>query len=227
MPESYPSLLTDNYVFSAKHSGKVAEIGGGSAAEGAFVSQNDYADGASQKWELRPVGNGYFNIVSRDSGRYLGFTGTSVQQWNSTGGDDQKWKFVSVGAGYYEIVNKQTDLCWSVENGGTVAGSKVVLQEYAAKDWQQWKMDVWVKVTVDRVVCTMADDEGAGNNPDMDRFKVWANAFNRTGPDDEPGVQFNPVDQLIWEKSHSEWTVGKGGYKNVGLSIYLAFDAVN
>ncbi|MBN2099154.1 MAG: RICIN domain-containing protein [Dehalococcoidia bacterium] len=227
-PDTYPALLTDTYVFSAKHSGLVAEVTGGSAAEGALVSQSPYSDVASQKWELRPVGDGYFNIVSRNSGRYLGYTGTNLQQWNSTGGDDQKWEFVSLGAGCYEIVNKQNSQCWSVESGGTTAGANLLLEEYAAKDWQQWKMQMWVKVTVDRVVCTMADDEGAGNNPDMDRFKVWANAFDRTGPGDEPGVQINPVDQAIWDWSTSgEWTVGVGGYKNVGLSIYLAFDAVN
>ena len=228
LPESYPALLTDDYVFSAKHSGMVAEVSGGVALEGAYVTQNSYTEAAGQQWEVRPVGDGYFNIVSRDSGRYLGFTGSAVEQWNSTGGDDQKWQFVSVGGGYYEIVNKQTSLCWTVEGGATGTGTKLVLEEYAAKDWQQWKMDIWLRVTVDRVVCTMADDEGAGNNPDMDRFKVWANAFNRTGPDDEPGVQFNPVDQIIWNWSTSgEWTVGVGGYMNVGQSIYLAFDAVN
>ena len=228
VPESYPALLTDNYVFSARHNGMVAEISGGSAVEGAYVTQNSYTEAAGQLWELRPVGDGYFNIVSRDSGRYLGYTGSAVEQWNSTGGDDQKWQFVSVGGGYYEIVNKLTNLCWSVEGGATAAGTTLVLEEYAAKEWQQWKMDIWVRVTVVRVVCTMADDEGAGNNPDMDRFKVWANAFNRTGPDDEPGVQFNPVDQVIWYWSTSgEWTVGKGGSMTVGKSIYLGFDAVN
>jgi hypothetical protein len=228
VPESYPSQLIDYYAFTARHSGMVAEVAVDTPSDGAFITQNEYAGGANQEWELRPVGDGYFSIVARGSGKYLGFTGSDVRQWDSTGGDDQKWKFVLVDGSYYEIVNKQTDFCWSVESGGTAAGTKVVLQEYGANDWEKFKLYLWVKVTVDRVVCTMADDEGPSNNPDMDRFHVWANAFNRTGIDDEPGVQFNPEDQTIWYWSTSgSWTVGKGGSMNVGKWIYLGFDADN
>ena len=37
-----------------------------------------------------------------------------------------------------------------------------------------------IRVTVDKFQCTMADDEGVNNNPDMDRFQVTASAYERT-----------------------------------------------
>jgi hypothetical protein len=231
-PETYTTLLTDYYTFQAKHSGMMAEVSAanpeGNLAEGAFVSQNDYIGGHNQQWELRPVGEGYFNIVARHSGKYLGFSGTEVGQYSPTGGDDQKWRFVSVEGEYYEIVNKQTNLCLYVESGSTAAGAKVLLHEYNAADYEKWiprSAAVPVRVTIDRLVCTMSDDEGWGNDADMNRFKAWANAFDRLNVPGAPYVQFNPVNQVIWEWSGSDVTVWVGYVWTVGKSIDLSFDA--
>ena len=61
-----------------------------------------------------------------------------------------------------------------------------------------------VNVKVLNFVCTMADDEGLDNTVDIDRYYVYANAFNRTGSTD-PGIQFNPLDQQVYGKSYSGW----------------------
>jgi hypothetical protein len=232
-PETYPSVLTDYYTFQAKHSEMMAEVSSdspeGNLVDGAFVSQNDYIGGHSQQWELRPVGEGYFNIVARHSGKYLGFSGTDVGQYSPTGGDDQKWKFVSVEGVYYEIVNKQTNLCLYVESGSTAVGAKVLLREYAAEDYEKWTVRsaaLPVRVTIEKLVCTMSGDEGPGNDADMDRFRAWANAFDRLDVSGAPYVQINPVNQFIWNWSTSgEVTVYVGYVWNVGQSIDLSFDA--
>jgi hypothetical protein len=68
-----------------------------------------------------------------------------------------------------------------------------------------------VRITVDRFVCTLSDDEGPNNNADMDRFSIWATAYNRWN-DTETGSMIGAENQpvFIWSTS-GEWTVGQGG----------------
>ena len=80
-------------------------------------------------------------------------------------------------------------------------------------------------VTVESFVCTMADDEGADNTVDMDRFYVWANAFNRTGSDD-PGVQLNPVNQEVYRYVGKD-PMDRGSVHSANSSIDLTFDTEN
>lgn len=68
-----------------------------------------------------------------------------------------------------------------------------------------------VRVTVDRFVCTLSDDEGAWNDADMDRFYVWATAYNRWS-DTETGSMIGAENQAVFSWSTSgDWTVGVGG----------------
>jgi len=64
------------------------------------------------------------------------------------------------------------------------------------------QIEQYVKITVLNFVCTMADDEGSDNTVDMDRFYVWANAFNLVNSQD-PGTQCNQVDQQVYGYSTS------------------------
>ncbi|PVX23844.1 MAG: hypothetical protein CW691_09530 [Candidatus Bathyarchaeum sp.] len=68
-----------------------------------------------------------------------------------------------------------------------------------------------VRVTVDRFVNTLSDDEGSWNDADMDRFHVWATAYNRWS-DAETGSMIGTENQavFIWSTS-GEWTVGDNG----------------
>ena len=89
------------------------------------------------------------------------------------------------------------------------------------------KIKQFVHVKVLNFVCTMADDEGLDNTVDMDRFYVWANAFNRTGSND-PGVQFNPLDQVVYAYSTSgEIAMDPGSIHWANSAIDLTYDTEN
>ena len=55
---------------------------------------------AWQRWHLRHIKDGYYNIINHTSGLYLDVNngntldGTNVMQWEGNGGDNQLWKFV-------------------------------------------------------------------------------------------------------------------------------------
>jgi hypothetical protein len=87
----------------------------------------------------------------------------------------------------------------------------------------------FVKINSEYFLCTMADDEGTDNAVDMDRFYVYANGFNCTGPGD-PGVQFNPVDEVVFGWSSPGWfEMGDGHpvvFDAVG-SLQLAYNCVD
>lgn len=83
-----------------------------------------------------------------------------------------------------------------------------------------------VKLTIDKFVCTMSDDEGSKNKVDMDRFWVKVNAFDRRGS--EKPVQNNPVDELVYNwGTKGEETMGVGAVHPAGTSTVLGFDTVN
>jgi uncharacterized protein YjdB/O-glycosyl hydrolase len=76
---------------------------------------------------------GYYNIISRNSGKGLDVannatnSGAQIQQYDVTngGGANQRWKFVSAGGGNYNIVVKSTQMCLAPSGTGTVNGEKV------------------------------------------------------------------------------------------------------
>jgi hypothetical protein len=85
-----------------------------------------------------------------------------------------------------------------------------------------------VRITVDRFVCTLSDDEGAWNDADMDRFYVWATAYNRWS-DTETGSMIGAENQQVFGWSTSgEWTTGAGGVFDAHLhkpnSLDIIFD---
>ena len=73
---------------------------------GANVSVWSDADAIStppnawQRWHLRYVGDGYYNIINHNTGLFLDVNngdiadGTNVMEWEGNGGDNQLWKFV-------------------------------------------------------------------------------------------------------------------------------------
>ena len=53
--------------------------------------------GDNQRWRLSPLGDGYFRVTAKHSGKVLDVRGVStangaqIQQWDYLGGDNQRW----------------------------------------------------------------------------------------------------------------------------------------
>jgi len=89
-----------------------------------------------------------------------------------------------------------------------------------------------IKVTAIRFLCTMADDEGADNTVDMDRFGVWTNGWNRIDEHDNPGTQINtPTDQygtnVYWWQTSGDVPFDPGGIHSCGSSVIMTYDTEN
>jgi len=90
------------YQIYAKSNSGCLSISDGSSKEGASVATKPYyGQYDDQRWTLEPVGEGYYRIVNKHSGKVLGIagdahSGANVVQETYTGADDQKWKLEPV-----------------------------------------------------------------------------------------------------------------------------------
>ena len=66
----------------------------------------------NQKFEVKYLSNGYYEIKAKHSGKVLDVAGagttngTRIQQYDSNGSDAQKWIIKEAGGGYYYLISK-------------------------------------------------------------------------------------------------------------------------
>jgi Ricin-type beta-trefoil lectin domain-like len=103
------SLGAQTYKIVNWWSGKVLDVTGGASdlamQNGTPVTQYQWLGGLNQQWELIPLGNGYSEIVNRQSQKVLDViggdlnNGTGIQQWEWIGGLNQQWQIVPIPNG--------------------------------------------------------------------------------------------------------------------------------
>ena len=123
------------------NSGKVLDVSGVSAANGAWIQQWDYVGGANQQWQLVSIDGTYYRIVNKNSGKVLDVVGVSsangalIQQWDYLGGPNQQWQLVPVdSSGDYEIVNKNSGKVLDVAGVSTANGA--LIQQWSYLGWK-------------------------------------------------------------------------------------------
>jgi hypothetical protein len=87
------------------------------------------------------------------------------------------------------------------------------------------RLQQWIRVRSRVVIMEWQydDDPFYDWQIDMDRLHILVNAFNRTGTND-PGVQFNPVNQPLVDWGTADYVEFTGEFPAVGV-VDLAFDA--
>ena len=118
-----------------QNSGKCADVLEASTANAAEIIQYTCTGAANQQWELRDLGNGYYNIVARHSGKCLDVNNAStadnapVIQYTCGTGANQQWRLRPVsGTGYVEIVARHSGKCLDVSGQSTANGARI--QQY-------------------------------------------------------------------------------------------------
>ena len=101
------SALNENYVI---------DVAGGSTANWANVQLLANNKMNNQKFNVKYLGDGYYQIIAVHSGKSLDVKDariancTNVQQCEYTGNDAQKWWIKDAGDGYYNIISKLDNL---------------------------------------------------------------------------------------------------------------------
>jgi LysM repeat protein len=90
--------------------------------------------------------DGYYQIVSKHSGKVLDVQGASTDngaeiiQYQPTGADNQLWQLVQASGNYYQIVSKQSGKVLDVQGGSTEDGAQVVQYQPTGGDNQLWNL---------------------------------------------------------------------------------------
>ncbi|GAB3890991.1 glycoside hydrolase N-terminal domain-containing protein [Kibdelosporangium lantanae] len=117
------------YRLVAQHSGKFADINGGSTAAGATLIQWSATSGLNQQFDFLDAGGGYYRIRARHSGLVLQVAGTAtgadITQQADTNATSQQWRVVDQGSGVVSLVNRQSGLAMDVWQASTADGARI------------------------------------------------------------------------------------------------------
>ncbi|MET0234707.1 MAG: glycoside hydrolase N-terminal domain-containing protein [Kibdelosporangium sp.] len=117
------------YRLVAQHSGKLADVSGGSTAAGALVQQWQATGGLNQQFDFIDSGSGYYRVRARHSGLVLqaasSSTGADITQQPDSNATLQQWRVVDQGSSVISLVNRQSGLAMDVWSASTADGARI------------------------------------------------------------------------------------------------------
>lgn len=129
---------------TARHSGKLAEVPGGSTVNGTALAQQTVAGSAAQQWRLAPVGDGYYQVINRATGLCMDVSGADttdgapVLQWTCGTGTNQQWQLADAGGGYLHLVARHSGKCLDVSAHSTADGAPLIQWTCGTGTNQHW-----------------------------------------------------------------------------------------
>ena len=135
----------DYYSINTKlASNMMLDVAGNGAVDGANVQICASNDTNAQKFRVRKVGNGWYELINTYPSTCLdvaggsNWNGANVQIHKSNGTAAQRWRFYRAENGYYYIMN-QTGRYLDVHAANKNNGANVVIWEKNSSAAQQWK----------------------------------------------------------------------------------------
>ncbi|MFF5494307.1 family 43 glycosylhydrolase [Streptomyces aquilus] len=132
------------YTCVSVRSGKVADVSGGSTAEGAGLIQWPYKGASNQQWTFQSTADGYHTITCVRSGKVLDVSGSStadgarVVQMPADGRTSQQWRLRPVTGGGFVVVNRNSGKVLDVSGGSTADGAALLQYSDRGSTNQQW-----------------------------------------------------------------------------------------
>ncbi|MFF4873326.1 RICIN domain-containing protein [Streptomyces sp. NPDC090109] len=122
------------YRVANAHSGACLDAADWGTADGTALQQWSCGTGANQKWQFRPTGDGYYQVVNQfnsrawdvDGGPGATAAGVRVHLWSYVGGTNQQWRPEATGtAGQYRFVARHSAKCLAVDDASTADGARL------------------------------------------------------------------------------------------------------
>ena len=140
----------------------ILDISGASTQNCAKVQIWNDIDEAQQRFKLTYMGNGYYKISIKKSGKVVDVqnagikSGTSVQQYESNDTFAQRWIIKDLGNEQYSIISECNGLYMTIKGNNVVNGTSIVLQEGKMLTSQMFTFD---KVVKDEAIRTIQNGE--------------------------------------------------------------------
>lgn len=134
-------------IVSKLDNNKALNAQGDGTADGTNIILWPCVGNAKHTFNIKWLGNGYYEIVNKNSGLaldvYYGMCkNPNVQLWSRSDGYHQKWIIRPCGNGYYNIISKCNGLYLDLEYEDTSDGTNISMyvgKGYIGADNQQWK----------------------------------------------------------------------------------------
>lgn len=131
------------YQLVSEHNGNALDVAGADTADGVRIQQEKLTKGAaSQQWRVKPVEEGFYQLVNHNSGKVLGVrpaaSPANVEQQSDTGAVTQQWKITDAGDGSVKIVSRSSGMVLCVNDGSD--GQAVVQTADRDSADQRWKL---------------------------------------------------------------------------------------
>jgi len=132
------------YVLTSRHSGKAVDLFEWATHDGAPIVQWARNDLAVQQWQFVPVGNGYYQVRSRHSGKVLQVANAQdgAELTQQVAGSDTRQHFgvVDSDSGFVRLINRHSGKALDVWEWSTADGGRIS-QYTDTNGWnQQWQL---------------------------------------------------------------------------------------
>lgn len=135
------------YLASQNSPNEVMAVSSASTANGTGIIQWANDNGTEQQWKFVSLGNGKYNIVNVNSGKYLEVyqqstaDGATIDQWGSNGGTNQQWTLQDAGMGYYYVVNVNSGKVLDVSSASKSNGANILQWTKNGGSNQKWRLE--------------------------------------------------------------------------------------
>lgn len=159
IPQSVRDWLWDNIGSAMPIPGKYYIIRNKQSRQVINVSQNNKENGAdviqwpddersdNEQWLLEDMGNGYYTLTAKHSGKALDVPGastqegTQIQQYEKNSTDAQQWELEETEDGYYILLSKASGMALTVGGNEAHNGSPIQQQMNQESDIQKWRFE--------------------------------------------------------------------------------------
>jgi hypothetical protein len=140
----YTIAPTRAYTCVSVRSGKVADVSGGSTADGAGLIQWPGTGQTNQQWAFQSTSDGYHIIMCVRSGKVLDVAGSSladgarIVQATADGRASQQWQLSPQTGGVFLVVNRNSGKVLDVSGGSTADGAALIQYRDTGGSNQRW-----------------------------------------------------------------------------------------
>jgi ricin-type beta-trefoil lectin protein len=149
LSRSSPVIAAD-FLISAMHSQKCAQVNGASQDDGAAITQWQCLQQPNVLWHRQDGGNGFFflqaghsrkcAIVSHDTPQLSQNNGAPIIQWTCVNQANFLWQQRPAGGGYHYIVNKASNKCMQVDGASDEDGATISQWDCVDQPNVKWKI---------------------------------------------------------------------------------------
>jgi hypothetical protein len=126
----------------AQHSGKYADVNGGSSGAGALLHQWSGTGRTNQQFEFVDTGDGHYKVKTRHSGLVLqvanNSNGADITQQADSGAHSQHWRLTDHGGNVVSIINRQSGLAMDVWGYSSADGVRISQYTYTGSANQRF-----------------------------------------------------------------------------------------